>query len=169
MFLHEIKSGQKVFIDANIFVYHFSQNSSFNKSCTDFLVRVENSELHGITSAAIMQEATHRLMMVETSAAVNVEVKNLPKYLKQNSDIVKQLTHHLVVPSKIINLNIEIVPLTPKLIVESQVFKIEYGILSNDSLTIKIMKELGISNLASNDLDFKRVDWLNLYLPSSGL
>lgn len=169
MFLNEIKPGQKVFIDANIFVYHFSQSSSFNKSCTDFLVRVENSELHGITSAAVIQEATHRLMMVEASAAVNVEVKNLPKYLKQNSDIVKQLTHHLVVPSKIINLNIEIAPPTPKLIVESQAFKIEYGILSNDSLTIKVMKELGISNLASNDLDFKRVDWLNLYLPSSGL
>jgi predicted nucleic acid-binding protein len=36
---------------------------------------------------------------------------------------------------------------------------------ANDSLTVKIMEEHGISSIASNDLDFKRVAWLNLYLP----
>ena len=97
MFLHEIEPGQKVFIDANIFVYHFSQGSRFNKSCTDFLYRVEASEVHGITSTAVVQETTHRLMMVEASAKAEVDVKNLPKYLKQHPDIVKQLTQHLLV------------------------------------------------------------------------
>jgi len=94
LFLYEIETGSKVFIDANIFVYHFSEGSEFNKSCSDFLFRVENSEIHGITSTAIIQEATHRLMMVEASAMLEVEVKNLPKYLKQHPDNVKQLTKH---------------------------------------------------------------------------
>lgn len=48
MFLHEVEPGQKVFIDANIFVYHFSQGSRFNRSCTDFLNRVEASEVRGM-------------------------------------------------------------------------------------------------------------------------
>ena len=168
MFLHEIEPGQKVFIDANIFVYHFSQGSRFNKSCTDFLYRVEASEVHGITSTAVVQETTHRLMMVEASAKAEVDVKNLPKYLKQHPDIVKQLTQHLLVPGKMTELNIEIIQMTPRLIVESQGFKTKYGFLSNDSLTLKIMEERGITNLASNDLDFKRVEWLRLYLPASG-
>jgi predicted nucleic acid-binding protein len=153
LYLHEIEPGSKIFVDANIFVYHFSKGSEYNKSCTDFLYRVENSKIHGITSAAVMQEATHRLMMVEASALLNAEIKNLPKYLKQHPDIVKQLTKHLIVPRKISELNIEIIRITPKLIEESQDIKTKYGFLSNDSLTVKIMEEHGISSIASNDLD----------------
>lgn len=166
MYLHEIEAGSKVFIDANIFVYHFSEGSEFNKSCTDFLFRVETSQIHGFTSVGIVMEATHRLMMVEASATLDVEIKNLPKYLKQRPEIVKQLTKHLTVPDKILELNIEIIQITPELIKSSQCNKTKYGFLSNDSLTLKIMEDIGITSLASNDLDFKQVEWLNLYLPS---
>jgi len=167
LYLHEIGAGSKVFIDANIFVYHFSEGSEFNKSCTNFLVRVETSEIHGITSAGIIQEAVHRLMMVEASALLNVEVKNLPKYLKQHPEFVKQLTQHLVVPRKISELNIEIVQITPQLIEKSQGIKTRYGFLSNDALSLQIMEDGGITILASNDSDFSRVEWLKLYLPVS--
>ena len=117
MYLHEIEEGQRVFIDANIFVYHFSQGSRFNKSCTDFLQRIEKAGIHGITSAAIVQEATHRLMMGEASSAIDVEIKNLPKYLKQHPETVKQLTKHLAIPEKISKLNVEIIPVTLGLVV----------------------------------------------------
>lgn len=66
---------------------------------------------------------------------------------------------------RIADLNVEIIPTTLKTIEESQVFKTEYGFLSNDSLALQVMKDLGIAALASNDSDFKRVPWLNLYLP----
>ncbi len=167
MYLHEIEEGQRVFIDANIFVYHFSQGSRFNKSCTDFLLRVEKAGIHGITSTAVVLEATHRLMMGEASSVIDVEVRNLPKYLKQHPEIVKQLTKHLAIPGKISGLNVEIIPVTAGLIEGSQVFKTKYGFLSNDALALKIMDEYKITSLASNDLDFKRVDWIKLYLPSS--
>ena len=165
MHLDEIKTGANVFIDANIFVYHFSKNSEFNKSCTDFLYKVETSEIHGVTSTSIIIEATHRLMMVEASALLNTEVKNLPKYLKQHPDVVKQLTQHLVVPRKISELNTEILLITPQIIEESQEVKTKYGLLSNDSLILKLMEKHSINILASNDPDFEQVDWLNLYLP----
>lgn len=167
MFLQEIGAGSKVFIDANIFVYHFSKGSEFNKSCTDFLYRVETAQVHGVTSVGIIMEASHRLMIVEASSVLDVEIKNIPKYLKQHPDIVKQLTKHLTVPQKISELNIEIVQTTLKNIVDSQLNKTKYGFLSNDSLTLKIMEDMGLTSLASNDSDFKRVDWLKLYLPSS--
>jgi predicted nucleic acid-binding protein len=167
LFLHEIEAGSRVFIDANVFVYHFSKGSEFNKSCTDFLYRVEMSQIHGVTSAGIIMEASHRLMMVEASSVLEVEIRNLPKYLKQHPDIVKQLTKHLTVPNKIAALNIEIVQITQKVIEASQLNKTKYGFLSNDALTLKIMEDIGTANIASNDSDFKRVDWLKLYLPSS--
>lgn len=42
-------------------------------------------------------------MMSEASSIIDVEVKNLPKYLKQHPDVVKQLTRHLIVPGKRVN------------------------------------------------------------------
>jgi predicted nucleic acid-binding protein len=167
LFLHEIKSGAKVFIDANIFVYHFSKGSEFNKSCTDFLYRAETSQIHGFTSTGIIMEASHRLMMVEASSVLDIKIRNLPKYLKQHPDIVKQLTKHLTVPNKIAELNIEIIQITQKVIESSQLNKTKYGFLSNDALTLKIMEDMGIANIASNDSDFKCVDWLKLHLPAS--
>lgn len=169
MFLHEIEAGSKIFIDANIFVYHFSKGSDFNKSCTDFLYRVETSQIHGVTSVGIILEAAHRLMMVEASSILEIETRNLPKYLKQHPDTVKQLTKHLTVPNKISELNMEIIQITPKIIETSQRNKTQYGFLSNDALTLKIMEESGVAMLASNDSDFKRVEWLKLYLPKNNL
>jgi len=165
LFLNETTLNTKIFIDANIFVYHFSAGSIFNKSCTDFLAEVEAKKFQGFTSTAIVQEAIHRLMMVEASSVLDTEVKNLPKYLKLHPDVVKELKKHLIVPGKISSLNIEIVQITPKLIEESQELKTEYGFLTNDALSLKIMKDLNIIAIASNDLDFRRVDWLNLFLP----
>ena len=104
-------------------------------------------------------------MMTEASAVIDAEVRNIPKYLKQNPDIAKRLTKHLSVPRRIADLNVEIIPTTLKTIEESQVFKTEYGFLSNDALILRVMKELDITSIASNDSDFKRVPWLNLYLP----
>jgi len=167
LYLHEIKAGDKVFIDANIFVYHFSKGSAFNKACTEFLYRVETSQIHGFTSLGIIMEAAHRLMMVEASSVLDIETRNLPKYLKQHPDAVKQLTKHLSVPQEIARLTIEIVPISLKALEESQEHKTRYGFLSNDALTLKTMEYAGINSLASNDSDFKRAEWLNLYLPSS--
>jgi len=164
--LHEIEQDSKVFIDANIFVYHFSEGSGFNKSCTTFLSRIETHEIHGITSTAVVVEATHRLMMVEASSVLDEEIKNLPKYLKKHPHVVKQMSNHLAIPGKIEELDVEILQITPKIIKESQAVKTKYGFLSNDSLTVRFMEELGVSMLASNDLDFRRVEWLKLYVPS---
>jgi predicted nucleic acid-binding protein len=38
----------------------------------------------------------------------------------------------------------------------SQQMKRRYGFLSNDGLTLQIMEDLKINNLASNDSDFER-------------
>ena len=106
-------------------------------------------------------------MMVEASSVLDTEIKNLPKYLKQHPDVVKQLVKHLTVPQKISELNIEIIQTTLKNVVDSQLNKTKYGFLSNDALTLKIMEDVGIANIASNDSDFKRIEWLKFYLPSS--
>lgn len=37
--LNSISSGSKVFVDSNIFIYHFTAHSDFGENCSLFLLR----------------------------------------------------------------------------------------------------------------------------------
>ncbi|MGD0954649.1 MAG: PIN domain-containing protein [Methanotrichaceae archaeon] len=41
----------------------------------------------------------------------------------------------------------------------------KYALLTNDALNAATMKVNGITNIATNDNDFGRVDWLNIWKP----
>jgi predicted nucleic acid-binding protein len=60
--LPNIKSGKKIFVDPNIFVYHFL---GVNDSATDFIQRCEQREIIAYTSSIVIAEVLHRLMIAE--------------------------------------------------------------------------------------------------------
>ncbi len=61
---------------------------------------------------------------------------------------------------------LEIVSSDMNVIIRSQEMKRRFGLLSNDSLTLQIMEDMEIMNLASNDADFEMVNFIKLYKPS---
>jgi len=167
MFLSDIEVGTSIFIDANIFIYHFSKESRFNHACSNFLEYIETESINGVTSLPVIQEVTHRMMIIEAAARhPEVKPKDMMKYLKANPEKVKKLTRHQEIPSRIDSLNVKTISLDLEMIKTSQLMKRRYGFLSNDSLTLQIMEDLKIKNLASNDTDFERVDFIKLFRPS---
>jgi len=116
MLLSDLEDGSSVFVDANIFIYHFSKGSKLNPACSNFLERIEGGKIHGFNSVTVIQEVAHRMMIVEAASIL------------------------------------------PEIKVKDLVMKRRYGLLSNDALTLQIMEDLKISNLASNDSDFERVN-----------
>ena len=62
MRLDRAPAGTHVFIDANIFIYHFTGASS---QCSAFLSRCETRQFEGATGIHILTEVAHRLMMIE--------------------------------------------------------------------------------------------------------
>jgi len=52
-----LPSGSRVFIDANIFIYHFT-HTSLTAACTKFLQRVEVGDIEGITSVITLAEVS---------------------------------------------------------------------------------------------------------------
>ena len=166
MFLSDIEDGTNIFIDANIFVYHFSANSRFNLSCTDFLERIEKGKIHGITSASVVYEVAHRIMMEEAILTLpDLKAKDIIKYLKTHADTVKNLLMNRQIPNKIVAIGVEIIPIDIRGIEKSQQMKAQYGVLSNDALVLQVMKDFNILLLASNDSDFEKVDFITLYKP----
>jgi len=167
MFLSDLEKGTSIFIDANIFVYHFSKESRFNQACSSFLEHIEAGTINGFSSISIVQEVTHRTMIMEAVGLLpGIKPRDVVNYLKRNPDTVKKLVNHQSIPSKIASFNLEIISPGMEAIVRSQQMKKRYGFLSNDALTLQIIEDLNIKNVASNDTDFERVDFITLYRPS---
>lgn len=163
MKLDELKDGASVFIDANIFIYNFGGQS---KGCKELLLRCARGQLNGYTSVTTIVEVIHRLMIAEAITHDFVKPANAVRKLRDNPSIVKSLREYNKSIGTILRMNLRILELSTDLIEQSIKIRQETGLLVNDSLTISLMQASRLSNLASNDKDFARVKWINLYTPS---
>jgi predicted nucleic acid-binding protein len=66
MTLDQVPAGARVFVDSNIFVYHFQPHPSFGPMCHRLLERIERQDVEGCTSTNLLGELAHRLMVIES-------------------------------------------------------------------------------------------------------
>jgi predicted nucleic acid-binding protein len=161
-----VQDGSALFLDANIFVYHFSGPTPYTASCTQLLQRIENGAIFGFTSTLVVAETLHRLMIIEAVTTLQVEPKAAIRYLKANPKHVARLTQHLLVPDSIQAIGIEILSLEVDDIRASAGIKKEYGLLTNDAINLALMRRHSLTSIASNDSDFERVTDLLVWKPS---
>ena len=162
MKLNDIKVDEIVFIDANIFIYHFT---GVSEESTLFLERCEEGELTGVTGINILIEVLHRLMMIEAVTKGFVKPGDVVKKLTKKPHIVKELTEYQTNTLSIVDIGIELLPIAEDTIKSSFQFRKKYGLLVNDSLTTAMMDLEGIINLATMDKDFERVEGVRVYSP----
>lgn len=62
MTLNDLRAGETVYVDANIFIYHFTDQSA---ECSMFLDRCEANELRAYTGPCVIYKVLHRLMAIE--------------------------------------------------------------------------------------------------------
>ncbi len=46
----DLQSGEAVFVDANTFIYHFTNHPKFGAACTDLVERIELKEIQGTST-----------------------------------------------------------------------------------------------------------------------
>ncbi len=131
MTLAGIPEGSTVFIDANVFVYHFVGASA---QCTALLARCETSEVRGSTSALVLAEVAHRLMMIEAVKRRVVSSGNVARKLAGRPELVRQLTIYEASIQAISSMGVEIMALTEVTIQLGLRHQRRYGLLTNDSL-----------------------------------
>lgn len=158
-----LQEGESIFIDANIFIYNFGGESV---DCKEVLLRCARSEVIGYTSTSILAEVLHRTMIAEAKEKGLIKSKNPLKQIKDNPEIIKQLSTSSYIVEKICEMKIHIVELTKKFIIESAKISRLEGLLTNDSILVTTMKDLGLKNLITNDSDFDHIEWLRIFKPS---
>lgn len=160
--LSDIPAGVSVFLDASIFLYHFT---GVSPSCRDLLSRCEAGQLHGITSAVAVAEVTHRLMTIEAVARGLVTPGNVVKKLRERPEIVRRLSMYQEQAERIPWMGVEVVPLDRRLLAISSPLRTRYGLLTNDSILLATALDHGVVAFASADRDFERVDTVRLFCP----
>jgi predicted nucleic acid-binding protein len=163
MRLDRVEGGSEVFIDANIFIYHFTGVSD---QSSHFLSRCEAEDLRGITCINVLLEVLHRLMMIEAIRRNLVQPPNIVKKLRKSPQKIKQLSEYFINTQKIPEMGIIVKPVSNEAILRSQIYRAGYGLMVNDSLIVTCMEEEGIKGLASNDDGFLKVPGLSVYKPT---
>lgn len=163
MTLADLGAGDSIFIDANIFIYHFGGQSA---ECKTLLEHCARRELLGYTSTSILAEVLHRLMVAEAIQKRLVTSKSTVRKLKEKPELVKQLKRYNEDGKKIREMNLTILSLTPEILTQSEPVRKKEGLLTNDSLVVAFMRARGLTKLASTDSDFARIQDLELFKPT---
>lgn len=163
MTLGDIPPASSVFVDANVFIYHFAGRS---EQCSAFLARVEAGELRGFTGRVTLLEVAHRLMILEGIERGLKTGSNPAATLSAQPDVVRQLSKYYFSVRKITQIGIEPVLLPADFLEMSQEYRQQYGLLVNDSLVPLHMHNIGLSLLASADTAFDRIPWVRRASPS---
>ncbi len=162
MTLDEIPAGLTVFVDATVFVHHFSGSSL---ACRRFLERCESGQLKAVTSAVALVEVSHRLMMLEAVSRGLVSSGNVAKKLRKKPGVVKKLSTYHENVQKIPLMGVKVVPLDLKILWRASEFRFKFGLMMIDSLMASTALEAGLEVMATADQDFRKVRELSVAMP----
>lgn len=163
--LNNLTEGTIIYVDSNIFIYDATNHPKYAPSCSTFLDRVEAGEITGITSVLSVNEAVHKLSIIELSSKLKKKPVSIIPLIKKNPSLLDGLVAPFLAAENIMNMNLEIVNLILPVFVSALEFMKKYRFMSNDAVHVATMKRHGVTDIATNDPDFERVEWINVWKP----
>jgi len=161
----DLVAGDVVFLDANTLVYHFVADPSWGAACSQLLQRIENQEIHGLTSTHVLTEMAHRIMTIEAISTFNLPAAGIARRLRQHPAQVQQLAGFHQAVERVLQSRIQVLTIPASVVAAGTMLSRQTGLLSNDALIAAMMQANGLSKLASSDQDFDHVPGLIRYEP----
>ncbi len=157
---------KNAFIDTNIFLYTLKSNNKFSKACNSYISKVKYGELKGFLSPLVINELFYKLIMIEISETKKIDLTKSKVYIKENPEIIPRLKKSIKAIEEIYLYDgIEILNIGKQISKFSLELSKEYGLLPNDATHAATCKFYNIENIVTNDGDFQKVDFLNVYKP----
>lgn len=166
MTFDELPSGASVFLDANIMVYHYTAHPLWGSPCQQLMERIGGRDIFGWSSTHALADVAHRVMTVEAMTEFGWAVAGMVRRLRDHPGEARKLRSARRVVQDVSRSAIHVVAVTPDLVVEATGISQETGLLTGDALIVAIMRDHGLTHLASHDADFDRVADLTRYAPA---
>jgi predicted nucleic acid-binding protein len=162
MKLEDLPDGERICVDANILIYHFTGISS---ECRTFLQRCEARQVEAFTGVQIVLEVMHRLMLLEALHQGLISGGQLARKLKERPEIVKSLREYNRSIRQLPRMRIRVRTITSAIVRASEDVRAQEGLLTNDSITVALMRQIGLTAVATYDADLGRIAGLRVYQP----
>lgn len=161
----DLPSGAAIFLDANTLVYYFGSHPDFGPACRQLMERIQAGDLLGWTSTQAMTDLAHRLMVLEAVNKLGWAVAGMVRRFRDHPAEVRKLTLFRTAVRELSESPVRLVCVTPDLVVKATAVSQETGLLTGDALIVAIMRQHGLSNIASHDADFDAVPDITRYAP----
>ncbi|RZB29139.1 MAG: hypothetical protein AEth_01471 [Candidatus Argoarchaeum ethanivorans] len=89
--LNDLPVGNVVYVDSNIFIYDTTGHPKHAPSCSKFLDRVEFGGITGITSILTINEAVHKLSIIELSSKMKERPVSIIRLIKEAPSLLDTL------------------------------------------------------------------------------
>ena len=163
--LSDLPDGAPCFVDANVICYHIIQTPPLSDECARFIKRIERGAIRASTSAAVVAEAIHKVMLAEAIQQYKLDHRGLAHRLQRQRDLIAGLSEHRKVPMLMKALSLHVEPVTLDILERAANISTQYRLLTNDAVTIAVMEKLGLSHLVTNDDNFDSVSGLSIWKP----
>lgn len=162
--LIDIGSKASTFVDSNIFTYFLLEDRRYFNTVKKFFERINTGEIFGFANNIVFTETLFNFVKAEVIYSENIIVRDFIKIAKLHPDIIAKVDVSPVL--ELLNLpNLYMLDLPSGTISDIKEIHSMYGLLSNDAYHLLTMKYYGITNITTNDSDFERVDWVNVWKP----
>ncbi len=163
MRLSEIPHGEKVFIDANIFLYSAFDHPTFGEPCKAFLDKADEGKVTGYSSELVVNEVFHKLTIAEAASKLGVDAKKAAATIKRRPEVLGDLERTWVEMELINSMGISVlsgIPF-PRFVELSR----QHLLMAADAAHLATMEASGIDSIATKDRDFERVRGLKIWKP----
>lgn len=165
MKLDRVFPESKIFIDTNIFLYDITYHSEFGLTIKNFLKNIELGLFQGKTSIIVLNELLHKLVIGEIAEKYKLKLFQVPAFIKQDPTILSNLKSYELINKIELIPNLEIISITKDIFNLAKTYMIKYNLMTNDAIIAATCNIHNISNIATNDGDFGRVDFLVRWNP----
>ncbi len=158
--LNELPEASKIFVDSNILTYHLLKDPIHGLTCKQFIERIENGDVAGFVSPVVISETIYNFIKAHIVRKYGLKPKDTVPLMKAKPEVIAEADIGRV--SELFEI-FNILPISDVAEVYEAIKR--YALLPNDAFHVVVMKNYGIENIATNDRDFERVDWIKVWIP----
>src|SRR5947209_459619 len=118
-----------------------------------------------VTSTHVLGDLVHRMMTIEASDRFGWPVQGIASRLRRHPAEVQQLTRSRQALDEINAARVISLGIAPPHVSLATDLSRQTGLLYGDALIVAVMRDQGLTQLASLDADFDRVPGLTRYAP----
>jgi len=166
MLLDRYTLKEDIFVDSNIFIYNAMDHEKHGQSSTNFLLKIEKEEIKAFTNSLVLDEIFFKILTAEASRYTEAKnIKNLKRIVRESKAVYKPVKEYRDYIFELSLSGLKILDVDSRITLESINTAEKYNLLTADAIHVATCRFYNIKNIATNDKDFERVDFLKVWRP----